>query len=411
MRILHTSDWHLGRSFGPVSLSGDQEAFVDWLVGVVAEESVDLVVIAGDIYDRSIPPTDAVVLFRSALQRLRATGARVAAITGNHDGADRVDTYHDLLDGSGVLLRGGYSAVGEVLTLPFDDGPLDLVLLPFLDPQQAPDDLTDAMDAAVLEAESGPDAGPDGGDGDSAPTLDAYDRRVRRSHQSVLHAAVQAARRHLTGARSLAVAHAFVAGAAGSDSERPLTVGGSGTVGAAMFRGFSYTALGHLHRPQRVGDRGIVRYSGTPLPYSFSEDHQKSVLLVDMAADGACEVREVPIPVGRPVLTVTGGIDALLRSNPDTRAAGSLVRAVLTDPGVVLDAKQRLAQVYPYVVEIVLAPPTLPLGTSADPVDRRSHTPEQVVDRFWLDAVGVEPTDAERAWLHDALVAARQDGA
>jgi exonuclease SbcD len=147
------------------------------------------------------------------------------------------------------------------------------------------------------------------------------------------------------------------------------------------------------------------------LPYSFSENHTKSVLLVDMVADGACEVREVPIPVGRPVLTLTGSIDELLHGRPDARAAGSLVRAVLTDPGVVLDAKQRLAQVYPYVVEIVLAPPTLPLGTSADPVDRRSHTPEQVVDRFWLDAVGVEPTDAERSWLHGALVAARQDGA
>lgn len=162
MRILHTSDWHFGRAFGGVSLAGDQAAFVDWLVDVCRDERVELVVVAGDVFDRAIAPTDAVALFRDALRRLRDTGALVAVITGNHDGADRVASYGGLLDLSGVFVRGGYLALGEVITLPAADGPLDLVMLPFLDPQAAPhtlptgDDTDDATDDA-------PDDAPDDG--------------------------------------------------------------------------------------------------------------------------------------------------------------------------------------------------------------------------------------------------------
>ncbi|MGA1495279.1 MAG: metallophosphoesterase family protein [Rhodothermales bacterium] len=140
MRIIHTSDWHLGRSFGPVSLRDAQERFCDRLVAVTREEQIDLVVIAGDIYDRAIAPNEAIELFRDTVRRLRDAGSIVAAISGNHDGADRVSPYDDLLDASGVYIRGGYEGVGRVVTHEFSDGPLDLVLVPFLDPQGAPDD-------------------------------------------------------------------------------------------------------------------------------------------------------------------------------------------------------------------------------------------------------------------------------
>ena len=138
MKIIHTSDWHLGRSFGPLSLLSDQEAFVDWFVDLVTDEAADLVVIAGDLYDRAVAPTDAIGLFRDAIGRLLATGTVVAAITGNHDGADRVAPYSELLDLSRFYLRGGYDRVGSVITHDFTDGPLDLVLLPYLDPRAAP---------------------------------------------------------------------------------------------------------------------------------------------------------------------------------------------------------------------------------------------------------------------------------
>ncbi|MFM7508519.1 MAG: exonuclease SbcCD subunit D [Actinomycetota bacterium] len=139
MRIAHTSDWHLGRSFGEVSLRDDQARFCDWFVELVREEACELVVIAGDIYDRAIAPTESIDLFRDTVRRLLATRAKVVAITGNHDAADRVAAYSELLDQSGLLLRGGYDRIGEVIPLPASDGPLDLVLLPFLHPQNAPD--------------------------------------------------------------------------------------------------------------------------------------------------------------------------------------------------------------------------------------------------------------------------------
>ncbi len=391
MRILHTSDWHLGRTFGPVSLAADQAAFVDWLVELCAAERIDLVVVAGDVYDRAIATTEAVVMFREALVRLQAGGHAVAVITGNHDGADRVAAYDELLDASRVFVRGGYSRLGEVITVSFADGPLDLVLLPFLDPQAAPDQLPHRVAEPAADLFT------------HAAEADPFERRMRRTHQSVLRAAVDTATPTLVSPRSLAVAHAFVTGGEPSDSERPLTVGTAGRVDASLFDAFSYTALGHLHLPQFVAGRTNLRYSGTPLPYSFSETHTKSVTIVDMAADGTSTLTVVDVPVGRPVLTVTGTIDQLLQREPTARQRESFVRAVVTDPGVVLDAKQRLTAVYPYVVEILLTPPA-PDGTErlvtggADAL-----TPTQIADLFWTQSIGVEPTDDERRVLHAAI--------
>ena len=408
MRILHTSDWHLGRSFGPVSLLDHQQQFVDWLVDVTVDQRIDLVVVAGDLFDRAIAPTEAVVLFRQAMRRLLETGARVVAITGNHDSADRVAAYDSLLDLSGLLLRGGYHHVGEVLAFDAPDGRVDLVLLPFLDPQGAPDDLdevTASADDAPTDDETAGDAAVDA----------AIARRMRRTHHSVLEAAIAAVVPRLSASRSLALSHAFVAGGEASDSERQLAVGGTSTVDAALFDHFSYTALGHLHRPQVVDGRAVLRYSGTPLAYSFSEDHPKSVSIVDMAPDGSCTVVDLPVGVGRAVRTITGTIEQLLTASPSTAVRDSFVRAVVTDPGAVLDAKQRLSTVYPHVVEILLEPSSAEWTTEvAAALDRRQRPPSEVADEFWRFATGGDPTPSQRSILHAAIaagVAATQDGA
>ena len=385
MRFVHTSDWHLGREFGSVSLADDQQAFINWLVALCAERQVELVVIAGHIYDRAVAPVDAVRMFRSAVADLRATGAVVAAITGNHDGADRVASYGDMLDVGDVYIRGGYEHTGEVLKLDFNDGPIDLVMLPFLDPQAAPDGW---------------------GVGDDPESDDAFTRRVRRTHQSVLQSAVASVLPQLSASRSLAVSHAFVAGGAASDSERDLVVGGTGTVSAELFQPFSYTALGHLHRPQNVADTPTLRYSGTPLAYSFSEDHPKSVTLVDIDADGGCTIEHVPVTVGRGVHTIEGAIDMLLQARPSADVAKKFVRAIITDPGVVLDAKQRLSAVYPHVVEIELRPTNAdgtPLVDTGVAVDRRSQSPAEITMAFWEAVVGSPPGDDERHLLHRAI--------
>lgn len=401
MRILHTSDWHLGRAFGGVSLAAHQASFVDWLVEVCREQTVDLVVVAGDVFDRAIAPTEAVALFREALRRLRDTGALVAVITGNHDGPDRVASYGELLDLSGVYIRGGYRAVGEVIALSAPDGPLDLVMLPFLDPQAAPDSL--AHDTADDAADTGADVGTVAG---ADPAADAVARLLRRTHHSVLAAAVEAVQHRRRAPRSLAVAHAFVDGGTTSQSERQLVVGGTGAVPADLFAGFSYSALGHLHRPQHVAGSPVVRYSGTPLAYSFSEVDPKSVTLVDMAPDGACTVHEIPVPVGRRVHEVTGTIDELLGSDPGPEIASCFVKAILTDDGLVPEPKQRLLTVFPHLVEIELRPAHRP-----DPLSSPSSaglarlTPSETVARFWEAARGHEPLADVTHLVHDALVA------
>jgi DNA repair protein SbcD/Mre11 len=372
MRVLHTSDWHLGRSFGPVSLLDDQQGFIDWLVELTTAERIELVVVAGDLYDRAVPPVEAIVMFRDAIRRLRATGATVVAITGNHDGADRVASYGDLIDASGVFLRGGFHRVGEVIGLDAADGPVDIIPIPFLDPGMAP-----------------------GGE--------------RRTHHDVVAQAIAHSHQWRRGVRSLAIAHAFVAGGTSCDSERLLSIGGSSLVDASVFDGISYTALGHLHRPQALGEHGVIRYSGTPLAYSFSETEAKSVTVIEMALDGSCRIEQRAVPVGRGVATITGRLDDLLRREPDHEAQRSFVRAVITDPGVVLDAKARLAELYPYVVEIELRPDRL--GPTTEPIDRGRLGVTNPLDTalgFWTDVSGEPPDAAVTELLASALDTARQ---
>lgn len=414
MRIIHTSDWHLGRTFGPMPLLDDQARFADWFVDVVADQRADVVVIAGDIYDRAIAPVEAIELFRSTLRRLLEIGTTVVAITGNHDGADRVAPYGDLLDRDGLIIRGGYAGAGDVVRLTVADGPLDVVLLPFLEPQAAPDEYGADTDAAVdadghtaTTADVSGDDAAGGADraGSSGDVGALVERRRRRTHESVLAAAATRARARLGAPRSLAVAHAFVTGGQTSDSERSLTVGGTGDVGVHLFDGFSYTALGHLHRPQHV--TGSVRYSGTPLAYSFSEEHPKSITVVDLDTTGSARVEAIGVEVGRAVTTLTGELHQLLDPTRHPTAARSFVRAIITDRETVLDAKSRLQQLYPYVVEIRLQPAGL------EPAERivvgqgfHERSPLEVTREFWEAAEGAPPDEAIDAVLADAIARA-----
>jgi exonuclease SbcD len=445
MRILHTSDWHLGRSFGPASLHADQEAFLDWLVEVVRAERVDVVVVAGDLYDRAIPPTESVALLRETLERLVAHRVRVVAIAGNHDGPDRVAAYDGLTDLAGVVVRGGYGRAGSVTTLELDDGPLDVVAVPYLDPVLTPpgwaDDLPDLPDpdeptavafpvepAPIVPSPAAPGRRAEPPAPDEPPSLfDFLDDddpephvaavpaatasvstaagSARRTHHGVLEQALRRARTARRAPRGIVVAHTFVSGAVASESERLLTVGGSAEVGVELFAGFDYVALGHLHRPQRV-TAGVdtVRYSGTPLPYSFSETQPKQVLLVDIATDGTTEVRSVEIPLGRRVATVTGTLDELLADPAHDAVTDHFVRAVLTDRGYVVDARSRLLARFPHVVEVVPRPePVDAAATSVDRAVRGRLDPLEAAVGFWVEVTGEEPEEVERSLLGSVL--------
>ncbi len=271
MRLLHTSDWHLGRSFHREDLLGAQARFVDFLVETVRSEGVDAVLVSGDVYDRALPSVDAVTVCNDALRRLAATGTRVVLISGNHDSARRLGFggRPDRRRGHPPAHRPGRCA--RPVLLEDGHGPVAVYGLPYLEPD-------------AVRAELGCD---------------------ERSHTAVLSAAMARVRQDLAGrpdARSVVLAHAFVTGGEPSDSERDISVGGVGSVPVSTFAGVDYAALGHLHGAQRLTDR--VRYCGSPLAYSFSEEHhRKAVLLVDLGTAPGAEVsvERLPTPVERPL--------------------------------------------------------------------------------------------------------------
>jgi exonuclease SbcD len=330
MRFLHTSDWHLGRSLHRADLRDAQAAFLDHLIETARAERVDAVLVAGDVYDRAIPPVDSVALYEDALVRFRAAGARVILISGNHDSARRLGVNSALVDVAGVHLRTRPAAVAEPVVLRDEHGSVAIYGVPYLEPAVG-------LPRADHPADAGHPAGPGPAPGDdpaeperpaTADAADASGGPRQRSHAAVLGEAVARIRADAaaTGAaRTVVMAHAWVAGGAddkerqeaakrqASASERDISVGGIGYVPAALFDGFSYVALGHLHGQQTLTER--VRYSGSPLPYSFSEKHhKKGSWLVEVGIDGKTSAERVPAPVYRRLTELSGHLGDLLTS-------------------------------------------------------------------------------------------------
>jgi DNA repair protein SbcD/Mre11 len=380
VKVLHTSDWHLGRSFHGAPLLAHQGAAVQAMVDVVRAEHVDLVVVAGDIYDRQLPSADAVEVLSWALCELRAAGARVVGISGNHDSSVRLGFAEPVLAAGGVSIRGDLGTIGTPVLVddPAGDGggpPLAVYPIPYLEPEVARHRLGDA------EA---------------------------RTHDRLLRTALDRARHDLrgrpAGTRSIAVVHAFVAGGRSCDSERMLSVGGSAEVGVDAFDGFDYVALGHLHGRQVFGD-GRLRYSGSPLAYSFSERaHVKSAWLADVLPDGTVRVDPVDLPVPRPLAVVEGTLDDLLASPAHAAAEGCWVHAVLTDPVLPSEAMARLRARFPHALTLVHRPPEgtpVSAGGYAERVRGRSDL-DLTLD-FVEHVTGARPDDDERSDLMAAI--------
>jgi exonuclease SbcD len=399
VRILHTSDWHLGRDFDRWPLIDDQRAAVDRIVALAVEHEVELVVIAGDLYDKAIPPVEAIRLFEDALADLAATGAVVVAIVGNHDSSVRAAGYDRVTARAGVTVRGDATRITEpvVVDAPRDGGPPVAVYpVPYLEPAVAGPRLARLGDPAA-----------------SADTAQADDEapRARHTHGSVMARATELVRADVAArgdVRSVLVAHAFVVGGEVSDSERGLAVGGADQVPDSVFAGFDYVALGHLHRSQHR-DEGRIAYSGTPLPYSFSEEGpDKTVRIVDLAPDGSIDVVTVALGVGRKAFTLTGTLEEILAGadGVHAHARDHFVRAVLTDEVRPLQAMGRLQDVYPFAAAVEHRPPARSSDVTAvvEPggPDGTVTDPFEYVLAFWQDQDGGPPSDTER----DLLVAA-----
>lgn len=325
MRILHTSDWHIGRTFHGVDLSADQTRVLDAIAAVVAERGVDVVVVPGDVYDRSIPSADAVAVCNRGFETIRAAGAVIVATSGNHDSPVRLGAGAAFAAAGGLHLMTRVSALDVPVVLDDDHGPVAFYGIPYLEPEITRTEL------GVPQARS------------HAEILDVAMTKIR--------ADLDERRAGAPGLRSVLLAHAFVVGGEATGSERSISVGGVETVSASAFDGVDYVALGHLHSPQTLAEN--VRYSGSPLPYSFGErSHRKAVWLVDVDAAGLATVERLDLPVVRGLSQLTGTLDELLSDAAFDSAEEHYVSAVLTDALRPVDAMRALQARFPYAVHM-----------------------------------------------------------
>ena len=376
MRLLHTSDWHLGRTFHGQSLLADQEAVLGALADLAAEHRVATVLISGDLYDRAVPSPEAVQAATRILARIRQAGADIVAISGNHDSAPRLGAFADFLAVGGLHLRTAATSVGEPVLLTDSAGPVALYPVPYLEPDLA---------------------------------RGVWDLPTPASHQHVLSRALERVRADLAGrpagTRSVVLAHAFVVGGIAGGSERSIAVGGVESITADLFDGFDYVALGHLHGAQIVTDR--VRYSGSPLPYAFSEaGHRKSAWLVDLDPGGGLTTRQLDLPVIRRLATVRGELADILSAG--TELADAYLSVELTDAVRPVEPMRRLRERFPYTLVAQWVPGGV-TGPSAGV--RRTVTGHRadglLLADFVRDARGSEPGPRERELLLAAVAAER----
>ncbi|MBB5956238.1 exonuclease SbcD [Saccharothrix tamanrassetensis] len=378
MRLLHTSDWHVGRTFHGRDLLLEQESVLGGLADLVSDESVDVVVVAGDLFDRAVPNAEAVAVCTRVLERIRSAGARVVITPGNHDSAARLGLFGGFAAAGGLFLRTRIASLHEPVLVPDAHGPVAVYGIPFLEPETA-------RHALGVE-----------GKGHAAVLTEAM-RRVRED---------RAAR----GVRSVVLAHAFVTGGEPCESERTIAVGGVQDVPGAVFDGIDYVALGHLHGQQTLAEH--LRYSGSPVAYSFSEArHGKSVWLAELDASGLAGVERRMLPVPRALSTLSGTLDELLVAPEHEAVHEHFLSVVLTDRVRPLDALRRLQTRFPHAVHVEWRPEGGRTGELRFAERVRGRTDEEVACCFLEDVRGEPPAERELELLREAISAAAREEA
>ncbi|MBN2443805.1 MAG: exonuclease SbcCD subunit D [Spirochaetales bacterium] len=336
MKFIHTSDWHLGRIFYGIRLTEDQAVVLAQLIRLIKDERPDLVILSGDVYDRAVPPPEAVDLLDDVLSRIILdVNIPVLLISGNHDNPRRLGFGSRILKSRGLYLRCSLHTQPEPVTFHDKYGKVNVFGLPFADPPEI---------------------------------REVFKDETLHSHNSAMKAIIGKIKTQRTrGVRTIVAAHTFAAGGEESESERPLSIGGIQTVDSSLFSCADYTALGHLHKYQKIGDKEVY-YSGSLLKYSFSEsEHIKSVQVVEMDGEGACVIKRIPLTPKRDVRCIEGYFADLLKPGAGTYSSGSVstdkassdtlstddyIMATVLDQGVILDVMSRLREKYPNLLHI-----------------------------------------------------------
>jgi exonuclease SbcD len=385
MRILHTSDWHIGRTFHGHSTIANLRSVLDALVGVVRDRRVDVVLVAGDVFDSATPAAEFITVLTDALGAIRAAGASVVLTSGNHDSITRLGYMSEFTGLAGIHVMTRQEQHDQPITLSDEHGEVHFYGIPYLEP---------------------------------AMIRHHYPDRTLRTHEQVLGFVMERVRADLARrrGRSVVVSHCFAVGVPASDVERDITAGGLDYVPLSVFErtdfdGPDYVALGHIHGRAALSDR--VRYSGAPLHYSFSEAGKpRGAWLIELGAEGlgtgADSVSWVELPVPRALRVITGTIDELLTDASHDVAENEWVSAVLTDQARPMDGMRRLQARFPWCVALEHRPAvtsTEAVSTYAERVNKKND--HEIVSGF-LEHVrnGVGPTSFERDLLAEHITLA-----
>jgi len=388
MKLLHISDLHLGRRLGEFRLYTEQAALLNWVLRTAAEQHADGILLAGDIYDRSVPPVEAVTLFDRFLTRLTEMGIPLFAISGNHDSPERISFGSRLFDGQGIHISQVYDGTVRCVRLDAGGERAYVHLLPFLKPVHV---------RAALGLDTGD---PESGEAEDLP--DTADRTM-----TCTEAMAEVVSRMVlpSDGRNILLCHQFLVGAVRSESEEVPLVGTLDAVDASLFSGFDYVALGHLHRAQQVTD--TIRYSGTLMPYAFSETEPKGCILVD--TDGGIHCTFLPVPEGltRTLATLSGTYDTLisLSFRESCPHCEDYLKILLEEDTPVPDAMAKLSVVYPRVVQLSYrhSPAADPTAVYDPLPDREQLSPEQVFASFYARQNETALPDADLDYIRTLL--------
>ena len=400
MRFLHTADWHLGRIFYGQYLTDDQAHVLEHqFFTILKEEKIDGILLAGDVFDRAVPPIEAIELWDSIITRL-AMDYKVPlfVVSGNHDGAERLEVGRSMLSRSGIHIWGSPHHALQPFEFESSDGKAAICPMPFSEPRRIGDALgLSASESKPVdsEAEDSLFSYVESDEQESEPifNLHNYDQ-MYQAWSDCLYQQVP------KGMPSLAISHAFVMGGEVGGSERTLSVGGSEQVSPHVFKNFHYTALGHLHGPQRMG-ADHIRYSGSPLKYSFDEQGQKkSFTIIDMDTKGNVDISAIPVAAKRDVVILEGYFEDLLNNKElQIKHKDDYVQARLLDTMPIMDGMAKLRQVYYRCMTIELAGRiATPVADMGDVVFKELNE-RQLFNQF-AETVWKEPlTEAEQSYI------------
>lgn len=379
MKLLHTADLHIGKIINDFSMLEDQKFILEQIKGIACENCVDGILLAGDIYDRAIPPAEAVTVFSDFLTELSEKGIAVYMVSGNHDSPERISFGEKLLKHRKIAIGGVYRKELPAFTAEDEYGIVEILLLPFIKPSEADERTTGAAVGKILK--------------------DYWQKESTQDSSKK---------------RRVLVTHYFVTDAGKepelSDSETTIHVGGLDNVEASLFDGFDYVALGHIHKPQQINERPVY-YAGSPLKYSFSEVNQiKSVQLLTLGENGLESVQKYPLRPLHEMRKIEGTLQEIMENAlTEIESRDDYIQAILTDEEELIDPIGTLRSVYPGIMQIVRSRKEDDTGRETEKITVKKREAAELFEEFYMLVKGKELTDEKREIIEETVRRAKED--